>query len=119
MNNKRAIVHIKSSLAPKGDTVLFTLDPVNGFQWAGTSDMSADEILNYTTKRKQAAPKREEAEAFLREFLADGARLQYEVLDAAAENGIAAKTLRDAARSIGIIAAPSDGARSKWQWSLK
>ena len=73
-NNKhhRAVVQIKSSLAPTGKSIVFKLDPDCGFKWAGTSYLTADDILNYHVRKDREAPVRAEAEEFLKDILKDG-----------------------------------------------
>src|SRR5262249_33548249 len=58
---------------------------------------------------------REEAQAFLRSFLAGGRRLATEVQEAAKATGISEKTLRRAQESLGITP-KKDG--KVWYWAL-
>ena len=41
----RAVIHDKSSLAPKGDAFAFKLSKEKGFQWIGKYDINSDELL--------------------------------------------------------------------------
>ena len=40
-----AVVHIKSNLAPRGDSLGYRLSPKDGFAWTGPSTVTADELL--------------------------------------------------------------------------
>lgn len=114
IKNRRAICHIKSSLAAAGDPVLFDLDPEQGFQWVGLSDMTTDEILFPDVERE--APERNEAEEFLREVLADGAMLSNEVFAEAKAVGIAKRTLERAKKGAGVKSFKENGF---WYFKLK
>jgi len=116
MPYRRAIVQIKSSLAPNGKSLLYDLDSVLGFVWAGTSELTADEILNPQIERK--APARENAEEFLLELLTDG-KMKQKDISAEAENcGISEITLRRAREKLGIICRRGKGNDKDWYWSL-
>ena len=115
---RRAIMHTKSSLAPNGETVLFDLDPALGFLWAGTSDLSADEILNYRTPIERPAPARNEAQDFLSDILSNGKMRSKDIDTEAREYGIAPKTLRDAREKMGIICTRGKGEDKSWYWEL-
>ena len=43
--NGGAVVHIKSNLAPKGQSLGYRLTPKDGFTWTGPSNLTADELL--------------------------------------------------------------------------
>lgn len=42
----RVVAHDKSSLAPEGKSIAFSLDAENGFQWIGYCDISVDDVLS-------------------------------------------------------------------------
>ena len=44
----RIVAHDKSSLAPEGKSIAFSLDAENGFQWIGYCDISVDDVLSGT-----------------------------------------------------------------------
>jgi len=116
MKYKRAITQIKSSLASNGQTILFELDPSLGFLWAGTSDLSPDEILNPATERE--APAREEAEEFLLDILKDGKMKSKDVEIRAKNYGITIKTLRIAREKLGVLCTRGKGNDKSWYWEL-
>ena len=115
---RRAICHIKSSLAPVGETILFDLDPSLGFLWAGNSDLTADDILNYNQQGKREAPARSEAEEFLKELLSDGKMRSRDIETEAKEAGINIRTLRVAREKLGIICTKGTFPDKAWYWQL-
>jgi len=114
---RRAVVQIKSSLAPSGQTILFNLHPDFGFQWAGVSDLTADEILNHQPTEREA-PAREEAEGFLRNILSNGKMRSKDVEAEAKEAGISLKTLRDAREQMRVICKKGEHPDKAWYWQL-
>ena len=66
----RAIVHIKSSLAPQGDSISYTLDG-KGFSWGGLSQLTADDLLSYKTADNDGTAI-DEVKDFLMDILQDG-----------------------------------------------
>jgi len=114
---QRAVVHTKSNLAPKAQTILFDLDPKQGFQWASLSDLSAEEVLNGQNVRKEA-PVRKGCEAFLKELLSNGPILAIEAMKATKANGFSEATVNRAKKALSIktIKGKGDG---KFFWALK
>ena len=47
MEYRRAVVHIKSSLGAKGQTILYDLDPASGFEWVDVCDLKEEDIFNH------------------------------------------------------------------------
>ena len=62
----RVVVHDKSSLAPEGASILFSLHADTGFSWSGFCDTTASELLSGSSP---AATKTEQAERLLLELL--------------------------------------------------
>ncbi|MDO4554395.1 MAG: AAA family ATPase [Lachnospiraceae bacterium] len=99
--NTRVIVQEKSSLAPPGVSLAFTLDEETGFQWIGEYDITADELLAGVEGRC-TEKKVETAEKLIYDMLADGKRVaNNDMVKAAEKIGISDRTLRDAKRNIG------------------
>jgi len=116
---RRAVVQVKSSLAPAGKTILFDLDPSLGFLWAGTSDLTADDVLNYQPPAvERKAPRREEAENFLREILKDGVLKSADIKKEARERDITAKSLREARENLKIDCFKGKGEDQSFFWRL-
>ena len=119
VQNRRAMVHIKSSLATNGQTILFDLEPERGFLWAGTSDLAADEILNYRPAVEREAPERSEAEEILSKLLSDGALPSNEIMEAMKSHGFTEITVNRAKKNLQIISCKEKGKGGRWMWALK
>ena len=97
----RVLVHEKSSLAPPGQSLAFSLGDEKGFEWIGAYDVTADELLAGTDTTK-AESKTAQAETLILELLADGKRMPSAELEKAVnDRGISSRTLRTAKSRIG------------------
>ena len=97
----RVLVHEKSSLAPPGESLAFSLGDEKGFAWIGAYDVTADELLAGTDTTK-AENKTAQAETLILELLADGRRIPSAELEKAVNDlGISSRTLRTAKSRIG------------------
>ncbi len=94
----RIVVHDKSSLAPEGRAILFSLDAENGFLWNGFSDITANELLSGNA----AATKTAQAEQLLTELLQNGPRPSEELTQAALSCGISERTLKIAKQNLNV-----------------
>lgn len=112
----RVLIQEKSSLAPPGKSLAFSLGDSNGFQWIGEYDMTADELL---ASVEHTETKVEQAEKMILDLLADGKQMLSADIDkAAAQRGISARTVRAAKQSLGnkLI---SERSSTQWLLSLK
>ena len=107
----RVMVHDKSSLAPEGKSIAFRLDKENGFRWEGECDMTVEELLSGDVKGQKI----KRAKIFLAEMLKDGRRSQKEIEEAAQEQGIRSKTLRNAKQEMNV---GSEKVGNRWYWYL-
>lgn len=90
----RVIVHEKSSLAPPGQALAFSLGDQKGFHWIGAYDISAEDLLAGGEGTK-AELKQEQAMKLIYEFLSDGREvLVAELNKEAVERGISERTVR-------------------------
>ena len=95
------LIHEKSSLAPPGQSLAFSLGDEKGFEWIGAYDITADELLAGTDTAKTES-KTAQAEALILELLADGKRMPSAELEKAVnERGISSRTMRTAKSRIG------------------
>ena len=69
----RVLIHEKSSLAPPGQSLAFSLGDEKGFEWIGAYDITADELLAGTDTAK-AESKTAQAQMLILELLANGKR---------------------------------------------
>ena len=97
----RALIHEKSSLAPPGQSLAFSLGDEKGFEWIGAYDITADELLAGTDTAKTES-KTAQAQMLILELLADGKRMPSAELEKAVnERGISSRTMRTAKSRIG------------------
>jgi len=98
--NIRVIIHDKSSLAPEGEPMAFSLGDNDGFRWIGKYDITADELLS--GKGGDTESKEDLAKSLILDLLADGKEMFSEDIEkAAAEIGISERTVRNAKRKLG------------------
>jgi len=116
---ERGIVHIKSSLAPLGDTVGFEIHPEYGFCWKGKSELTADDILG-AFRSDSETNALEDAKDFLKTMLQEEQLTAKEVYKMAEVSGFSKRTIDRAKadlkiRSVKIGYGPS----GRWIWKLK
>ena len=96
----RILTHEKSSLAPPGVSLAFSLGNEGGFRWIGEYDITADEMLSGIEPQRET--KTQQAKDLICTLLAGGKRVFSEDIDKAAlERGIPGRTVRDAKRELG------------------
>ena len=96
----RILTHEKSSLAPPGVSLAFSLGDEGGFRWVGEYDITADEMLSGIEPQRET--KTQQAKDLICALLAGGKQALSEDIDKAAlERGIPGRTVRDAKRELG------------------
>ena len=96
----RILTHEKSSLAPPGVSLAFSLGDEGGFRWVGEYDITADEMLSGIEPQRET--KTQQAKDLICALLAGGKQGLSEDIDKAAlERGIPGRTVRDAKRELG------------------
>ena len=96
----RILTHEKSSLAPPGVSLAFSLGDEGGFRWVGEYDITADEMLSGIEPQRET--KTQQAKYLICTLLAGGKQVLSEDIDKAAlERGIPGRTVRDAKRELG------------------
>ena len=96
----RILTHEKSSLAPPGTSLAFSLGDEGGFRWVGEYDITADEMLSGIEPQRET--KTQQAKDLICTLLAGGKQVLSEDIDKAAlERGIPGRTVRDAKRELG------------------
>ncbi|MDI6871232.1 MAG: AAA family ATPase [Bacillota bacterium] len=118
--SRRVLAHVKSSLAPLGPSIAYTLGP-DGFTWCGVSDVTAEALL-VSPRSEEEKTAIEEAGDFLREALADGPRPTREIFAEARKLGVTEKTLYRAKARLGVEARKDGDLNKKgqraWRWHL-
>ena len=96
----RILTHEKSSLAPPGVSLAFSLGDEGGFRWVGEYNITADEMLSGIEPQRET--KTQQAKDLICTLLAGGKQVLSEDIDKAAlERGIPGRTVRDAKRELG------------------
>ena len=96
----RILTHEKSSLAPPGVSLAFSLGDEGGSRWVGEYDITADEMLSGIEPQRET--KTQQAKDLICALLAGGKQVLSEDIDRAAlERGIPGRTVRDAKRELG------------------
>jgi hypothetical protein len=105
----RVVAHDKSSLAPEGKSIAFSLDAENGFQWIGYCDVSVDDVLSGigTVQTKTALMEDELKRMLTKPVPAE------EVFRRAAELGISERTVKIAKKNLNVQTEKLGG---KWFW---
>lgn len=111
----RCICHIKSNLAPKGQTIQYSLEAYrsNPFRFEGFNDLTAEDILG--AKPEDARKITEEAEAFLTNKLKSGRAYSEELYTEAEGVGIPRRALKNA---FGKMKGKAVKVKGKIQWVL-
>lgn len=99
--NMRVVVHDKSSLAPEGQSILFSLDSESGFTWDGFCDTTASELLSGSGP---TITKTEQAEKLILEMLESGEVASDKLLHRSTALGISERTLKIAKQNLGVSA---------------
>ena len=100
-SNMRVVVHDKSSLAPEGQSILFSLNSESGFTWNGFCDTTASELLS---TNGPSITKTEQAEKLILEMLGSGEVASDELLHRSSALGISEQTLKIAKQNLGVSA---------------
>lgn len=95
----RAVIPVKSSLAPEAKAVAFELNPDTGFKWIGESSLTEKDLLGGFKKEKSEI---EEAEEYILDLLEDGDILVKEAKDQLMDEGFSEMTIRRAKKKLGI-----------------
>ena len=112
----RVIVHEKSSLAPPGQSLAFSLGDEKGFRWIGAYDISTEDLLAGGEGNKTEL-KQEQAVKLIEEFLSEGRKVSIaEINKEAAERGISERTVRLARNSMGDKIASERQGKDWWIW---
>jgi len=107
----RVIAHDKSSLAPEGDSLAFELDEKEGVVWLGHYDITVEELLSGVNKES----KLKRAETLLEDMLANGEKLQGELLEKAKSLDISKRVLDQAKKNLNV---KSEKRADKWYWRM-
>lgn len=110
---KRYLAHIKSSLAPAGETLMFHIDDTLVFD--GVSPLNAEQLMGGTICIEFKETKKDNAMAAIEECLADSEKPCMEVYAHCLSLGIGKRTVEKAKQELCIR---SSKRNDVWYWSL-
>jgi hypothetical protein len=131
-DGKHRFLRAASNIGPDGGGFEYSSleEPLTGLdfgaqriRWGAPLTGTARELLNaieQPEEKERRAPRRDMATVFLQTLLADGPVATNQVRAAAADAGIAWRTVERAVKDLGIIAARVGalGDKGEWQWRL-
>ena len=114
--NHPALVQVKSNLGPLAPSLGYAIDQTGGFSWTGPSKLTPAELM---TDRPIAAglPRRKLVAEWLRQYLLEGKRTQYNIETAAQRDGVCITTLRRAKFDLGVLST-KESVSGSWYWAL-
>ncbi len=109
--------HEKSSLADRGKTILFEINPEEGgIKYIGETDKTMDDYIREAYKNhKRSAPALEAAKEFIKNQMPEGKRPAKEIQTLAEANRISYDTLNRARKELGIIS-KQEGFGGQYVW---
>ena len=117
--DRRVLAPVKTNLSAAPESLGYHINEDGEFVWDGVVNLDANAILAAPMDKSA----RDDAKEFITEFLADGEATSKAILSAASAHGIADKTLRRAAKDLGVDVAQV-GTKGKsgtggWVWRLE
>lgn len=112
--------HEKSSLAKRGKTILFEIDPdKGGVVYMGENNLTMDDYTAIRNKKRvRNAPAVEAAKQFIVNNMPEGLRLAKEIKNLAAANRISDRSLQRAREELGVITRMTKTFPSQAEWIL-
>ena len=112
--------HEKSSLAKRGKTILFEIDPdKGGVVYLGENNLTMDDYTAIRNKKRASnAPALEAAKQFIVTNMPEGRRLAKEIKTLAEANKISDSSLKRAKAELGIISRNTKTFPSQAEWIL-
>lgn len=107
----RVLAHVKSNLAPIGDSILFSVDGKSSISWLRKSKLTAEQILDESYEESNS--KLDRAVAIIKECMKNGECSANEVLRQCEDQGIAKRTVNEAKARLNIESVKRKGG---WFW---
>jgi AAA domain len=124
-NGQKLLAHVKSSLAPTGKSMSYSIGGESGFTWGGASDVTADELRLYEPETPNSEDEQssiDEALEFLESQLTEGAMPGKDMFKQARQSGISQATLKRAKKELGVRSRRSSKGNEgdgTWLWYLE
>lgn len=107
----RVLAHVKSNLAPIGDSILFSVDGKSSISWLRKSKLTAEQILDESYEESNS--KLDRAVAIIKGCMKNGECSANEVLRQCEDQGIAKRTVNEAKARLNIDSVKRKGG---WFW---
>lgn len=107
----RVLAHVKSNLAPIGDSILFSVDGKSSISWLRKSKLTAEQILDESCEESNS--KLDRAVAIIKDCMKNGECSANEVLRQCEDQGIAKRTVNEAKARLNIDSVKRKGG---WFW---
>lgn len=114
-DNTRTFKHVKSSLAPKGKEIPFTIDNTGSVVWQTEEQLHVNDI-NDSAIEGQPRTKQELAVEMMKTILANGPVEATVVEKELSALGMSERTIKIAKKTIAVISRKRNG---KWYWCLQ
>ena len=111
-----ALVQVKSNLGCLAPSLGYLIDNTGAFSWTGPSPLTPEEVM-MDRPIDAGLPKRKHAAEWLRQYLLEGERSQYNVECAAHRDGVCVRTLRRAKFDLGVVST-KESVSGAWFWAL-
>ena len=111
-----ALVQVKSNLGCLAGSLGYLIDNTGAFSWTGPSALTPEEVM-MDRPIDAGLPKRKRAAEWLRQYLRDGERSQYNIEFAAQQDGVCMTTLRRAKFDLGVVSS-KETFTGAWFWTL-
>ena len=111
-----ALVQVKSNLGCLAGSLGYLIDSTGAFSWTGPSALTPEEVM-MDRPIDAGLPKRKRAAEWLRQYLLEGERSQYNIEFAAQQDGVCMTTLRRAKFDLGVVSS-KETFTGAWFWAL-
>ncbi len=110
----RIIAHIKSNLAPLGDSVVFKINENSSVAWLRKSRLTAEEVVKESPQPPKG--KKNKATDMLTDLLSSGERLATDIMAECRKVGICERTLNKAKAMLGVKSLKK---KDGWYWVIE
>ena len=111
-----ALVQVKSNVGCLAPSLGYLIDNTGAFSWTGPTALTPEEVM-MDRPIDAGLPKRKRAAEWLRQYLRDGERSQYNIEFAAQQDGVCMTTLRRAKFDLGVVSL-KETFTGAWFWAL-
>jgi hypothetical protein len=123
-DGKKLMAHVKSSLAPTGKSMNYSIGGDNGFTWDGVSSLTAEDLRAFEPEvvKEGSGGSLEEASEWLRSQLVEGALPAKSLLKYAKSEGISERSLRRAKQKLNVQSRRenrNNKGNGEWLWFLE